>query len=209
MLDVHPPHEGIHGVRDFLLHLLTITVGLLIALGLEATVEAWHHRHERIEAETTIRRELAGNREKLLKMQGETKAEIVMLEKVLAFAEDLRSGKKDDPSALQLGFTAEPLDSAAWSTATTTGAVSYMEYDEVERFATAYKNQQMFEDAVRPALENYEVLETYVSEKEDPRNLKPQDVETAIPDLRRALADLGSMYDAGRGTLALYDEALK
>lgn len=31
MLDVHPPHELVHGIRDFLLHLLTITVGLLIA----------------------------------------------------------------------------------------------------------------------------------------------------------------------------------
>jgi hypothetical protein len=30
MLDVHPPHEKIHGFKDFLLHLLTITIGLLI-----------------------------------------------------------------------------------------------------------------------------------------------------------------------------------
>jgi hypothetical protein len=35
MLDVHPPHEKMHGFKDFLLHLLTITIGLLIALGLE------------------------------------------------------------------------------------------------------------------------------------------------------------------------------
>ena len=31
MLEVHPPEEKIPGVRDFLLHLFTITVGLLIA----------------------------------------------------------------------------------------------------------------------------------------------------------------------------------
>ena len=37
-LDVHAPHEPIHGVKDFLLHLLTITVGLLIAVGLK---DAW------------------------------------------------------------------------------------------------------------------------------------------------------------------------
>jgi len=34
MLDVHPPEEKIHGFKDFLLHLFTITVGLLIALAL-------------------------------------------------------------------------------------------------------------------------------------------------------------------------------
>ena len=40
MLDVHAPEHGIHGMRDFFVHLLTITAGLLIALALEAGVEA-------------------------------------------------------------------------------------------------------------------------------------------------------------------------
>ena len=35
MLDVHPTHTW----RDFFLHLATITIGLLIAVGLEQTVE--------------------------------------------------------------------------------------------------------------------------------------------------------------------------
>ena len=56
MLDVHAPEHGIHGVRDFFVHLLTISVGLLIAVGLEASVEALHHRSERKEAEATLRR---------------------------------------------------------------------------------------------------------------------------------------------------------
>jgi hypothetical protein len=34
MLDVHEPEHPIHGVPDFLLHLCTIAVGLLIAFGL-------------------------------------------------------------------------------------------------------------------------------------------------------------------------------
>jgi hypothetical protein len=55
MLDVHPPERGIHGIRDFFIHLMTITVGLLIALGLENAVEAVHHRHQRKEAEVTLR----------------------------------------------------------------------------------------------------------------------------------------------------------
>jgi hypothetical protein len=47
MLDVHPPHESAHTWRDFLIHIATICVGLLIAIGLEQAVEALHHRHER------------------------------------------------------------------------------------------------------------------------------------------------------------------
>lgn len=46
MLDVHPPHVSPLTWRDFLLHIATITVGLLIAIGLEQTVEYFHHRQQ-------------------------------------------------------------------------------------------------------------------------------------------------------------------
>jgi hypothetical protein len=44
MLDVHPPHEAAHSWRDFFIHIATSVVGLLIAIGLEQTVEHFHHR---------------------------------------------------------------------------------------------------------------------------------------------------------------------
>lgn len=37
-MEVHPPHKPIHSVKEFMVHLLAITIGLLIALGLEASV---------------------------------------------------------------------------------------------------------------------------------------------------------------------------
>lgn len=47
MLDVHPPHHAVSGWRDFFVHIATIAVGLLIAVGIEQTVEAIHHHHQR------------------------------------------------------------------------------------------------------------------------------------------------------------------
>ncbi len=47
MLDVHPPHSPTHTWKDFFIHIATIVVGLLIAVGLEQTVEAVHHHHQR------------------------------------------------------------------------------------------------------------------------------------------------------------------
>ena len=47
MLDVHPPPAATHSWKDFFIHIATICVGLLIAIGLEQAVEAIHHRHER------------------------------------------------------------------------------------------------------------------------------------------------------------------
>jgi hypothetical protein len=47
MLDVHPPHHAANNWRDFFIHIAAIVVGLLIAVGLEQTVEAVHQRHQR------------------------------------------------------------------------------------------------------------------------------------------------------------------
>jgi len=62
MLDVHPPHTPTHTWRDFLLHIATIVVGLIIAVALEQAVEALHHRNERVALEADLRAEAVNNR---------------------------------------------------------------------------------------------------------------------------------------------------
>jgi hypothetical protein len=49
MLEVHPPHQTVHTWKDFFIHLATISIGLLIAIGLEQSVEYFHHRHQAAE----------------------------------------------------------------------------------------------------------------------------------------------------------------
>jgi hypothetical protein len=46
MFDVHAPHEPIHSWKGFVIHIATITIGLLIAISLEQLVEYFHHRHQ-------------------------------------------------------------------------------------------------------------------------------------------------------------------
>jgi hypothetical protein len=61
MIEVHPPHGPVQTWRDFLLHLATITIGLLIALGLEGCVEWMHHRHLVHQAEASLKTEIENN----------------------------------------------------------------------------------------------------------------------------------------------------
>lgn len=61
MLDVHPPEHAAHTWRDFLIHIATIIVGLLIAIGLEQTVELLHRRHQRHQVEDQLRAETLAN----------------------------------------------------------------------------------------------------------------------------------------------------
>jgi hypothetical protein len=65
MLDVHPPHSPTHTWKDFFIHVGTIVIGLLIAVGLEQTVEVIHHRHSAADARASIQEETSDNLEVL------------------------------------------------------------------------------------------------------------------------------------------------
>ncbi len=61
MLDVHPPHHPAHTWPDFFIHIATICVGLLIAIGLEQAVEWLHHRHQAEQIVAALQRESDAN----------------------------------------------------------------------------------------------------------------------------------------------------
>jgi hypothetical protein len=61
MIDIHAPHESTHSWRDILIHLAIVIVGILIAIGLEQTVEFLHHRQERQALIEGFHRECADN----------------------------------------------------------------------------------------------------------------------------------------------------
>ena len=65
MLDVHPPHESVHTWKSFFIHIAIISIGLLIALCLEKTVEFFHHRHQAREGMELLLREVNENRKAL------------------------------------------------------------------------------------------------------------------------------------------------
>ena len=50
MIDIHPAHHAATTWRDFFIHIATIVLGLIIAVGLEQTVEYFHHRQQLAEA---------------------------------------------------------------------------------------------------------------------------------------------------------------
>jgi hypothetical protein len=73
MIDIHPPqHAAITG-RDFFVHLGIVVLGILIAIGLEQTVEFFHHRHQVAELGQQMRVEAQNNlpliRESITRLQ--------------------------------------------------------------------------------------------------------------------------------------------
>jgi hypothetical protein len=62
MLEVHAPHAVVHTWKDFFIHIVTIVVGLLIAVGLEQSIVYVHKRHQLAEARESLRAEHLENR---------------------------------------------------------------------------------------------------------------------------------------------------
>jgi hypothetical protein len=205
LLDVHAPDHRIGGKRDFFIHLFTITIGLLIALALENAAEALHHRHERMEAEESIREELSNNREKLRKGAAVLKKETENIAHALVLLQQAQQSKQLT-GQIDLEFRDETLDDGAWRTATGTGVLAYMSYAEVERFADAYKEQGLLEEAQHKAIEDYLELTPILLSKKD---LSPQDAAAALPIAQRAIGHLSGVLAFGQGTMNAYNDALQ
>jgi len=132
VLDVHVPEGGMHGIKDFLLHIFTITVGLFIALMLEGCVEKIHQHHLRDEAESNIRQEIRQNENELQTTLDTAVQEKKNLVSILNFLDARSQGKPYDVTSLSLKYTFGTPSDANWHTATATGALSFVEYDRVE-----------------------------------------------------------------------------
>jgi len=207
MLDVHVPQHGVHEIRDFFIHLLTITVGLFIALTLEAGVEALHHRHERKEAEAMIRQEIVDNREQIQKNVVGIKAEVAGMSKVLEALDTISKGQPGAIDDKDLAFSEGPIHDSAWRTASSTGVLRYMDYAEVEQFSNAHKEQDQLEAMEQQTLDDYLKLEAVLIPHG--ANVSPEKAKEALPHAQNALAHLRGMYSLVLGTLGSYEEALK
>jgi len=161
MLDVHPPHEKMHGFGDFLLHLLTITVGLLIAVGIEGCVEWRHHAHLAREARETMHAEIEQNAKRLdaalVKIHEERAAMQRNIDTVTKIQRDDRNPANQN-SSLSATYDITGLEDTAWLTAQATGALAYMPYAEAERFSTVYKTQAEFERQQRKIEEDSSIF---------------------------------------------------
>ncbi|HEY4011310.1 MAG TPA: hypothetical protein VGM11_14240 [Acidobacteriaceae bacterium] len=209
MIDVHAPEHRISGRRDFFVHLFTITIGLLIALGLENAAEAWHHRHQRNEAEATVREELRHNRQHLKETDFVLTKEIDSLTAAMAFLQARSAGKPASIAGISLGYTMPHLENASWRTANAIGVVQYMPYDLVQRLAEAYDDQDLLVQMQMDTLKSYVRLNSYVAANTDPSSLGEDQVRSAMVDVRNTMVQLGAMRDVRRDLITSYDAALK
>ena len=141
MLDVHPPHGEMHGVRDFLLHLFTITVGLLIALGLEGAVERQHQHHLVHEAESGMRREITENAQRIASLRKQVADQQKQLDGDLDVLKQAKAHPGAKHELVTFTFRMQSFDDLTWKTAQTTGALALMPYGDATAYSGIYTTQ--------------------------------------------------------------------
>ena len=156
MLDVHPPHEAAHTWKDFFLHIATIVIGLLIAVGLEQTVEAVHRHRER----TELRHALHEESRKILNDCNVTRTVLTGRDSGISFRmEELRailwkSHPANSKEPASGPYILERPDVPIWRTARTSGLAPLLTPEEIG----AYSEVEMVAAKVETAYDRMVVL---------------------------------------------------
>ena len=156
-MDVHAPHHPIGGWKDFFVHLLTITVGLLIAVGIEGCVEL-NREHKLVrEARETMREEIQHNsnemKDAVVKLDQQTAVMKKNIETLTRIQENPKDKAAQD-AQINADFSIIGLRETEWKTAQTTGALSFMPYAEAQRYSDVYGTQNDFPDQEDKILED-------------------------------------------------------
>jgi len=192
MLDVHPPHERVHGWRDFMVHLSTITIGLLIALALEGVVEWIHHRNEVSETREALHRELDNNRNRFTSDVGFSRKEAAMLANDLLVLEYVRdhpgSAPGTLPGVLVMNSSYMRMDDVAWKTAQATSVTPLMPQEEVRRAAELYSFFDRIDKAHEDEADAMAEAVSLISEDPNPLHLRPAQIEKELDSIRAVFA---------------------
>ncbi len=191
-MDIEPPHHPIESKRDFFIHLFTITCGLLIALSLESFVEWGHHRGLVREARENIRREIEDNKKLTIEDIENVKQDEASFEHNLEEERALRDSPKIGHHSVSSNISWSSTSDAAWRTARDTGALAYMPYAEVQRYALLYLQQDVTNtQAVQMFRQQIEATAPLLMEKDE--KLSAIESDRLIHDTATVTIDLKAL----------------
>jgi hypothetical protein len=144
MLDVHPPEHTPHSWRDFFIHIATIVVGLLIAVGLEQGVEAIHHHHQVKHTRELLAEEMDHNRRIAKQAVYVLKMHEAYLFADLPVIERIRTHQLAPTDILVLWHPHPVFEDSAWNAMHGTDASALISYEELRDYGTVYTMQHEY-----------------------------------------------------------------
>jgi hypothetical protein len=191
MLDVHPPHASVHTWRDFFIHIATIVVGLLIAIGLEQGVERLHERHEARDTREALQREYDDNYGRIgheIRFWRRGTAALQNNLLVLRYLQQHPETPEEKlPGTLYWGLSNMVFAHAAWDTAQQTGIVKLLPQNDVTTRAFYYLELQRVEDSSTTAWLAVNDAEAFSLADPDPAHLAAPQLAEVITLTEKAL----------------------
>jgi hypothetical protein len=208
-MEVHTPHHAPLSWREFFLQLVMITIGLFIALTLQAGVESLHHRHLVNEARDNLRREMEINHKRYAENVQNLEKHRRQLAQNIEALRDLRNGKAIAKDALAWGWDWNGFIDASWKTARDTGAVSYMSFDLINAYSQVYSQQDyvnnqaltMFTEAAKSA--------AFLKIAKDPSALSPSDIQSMLISLAESDIKISTLQNLITPLDAMYTGAIQ
>jgi hypothetical protein len=196
MHEIHPAHSTASW-KDILLHIGIITIGLLMALGIDQTVEHFHHRHQLAEARRQIK-----NEHELNKFQYRQNHEFLKRQ-IKLYQDDLLvvSWLKVHPHAPRESWPAKFVvfdylniyDSDAWSNFKQSPLLDMMPYAEQRRWLSEYLRLSIINASFYQLIDEGNKISALSYEQPDLTKMTPAQLDALSQQITLALVSYKSI----------------
>jgi hypothetical protein len=147
-MDIHAPEKPIHSLTDFGIHIAVVTVGILIALGLEGLRESIYEHHLVRETRENVQQEMSNDYDHATL---ESKRIVPYRDQLKQLVDAMPEFEQQHPgaAAAQLDRIRNPgyiFSANAWIAALSTGVLAHMPPQEVEAYAYAAEGIRNYTD---------------------------------------------------------------
>ena len=205
-MDIHAPEGPTNSFKDFAIHIVIVTIGILIALGLEGIRETiYEHRVVR-DARENFHAELQANRSNLDKELQNDKKTLAQLNQIVV---DLPQLRRNPAQLVERVADIKPsgyfFSSSRWESALSTGALGHMSVGEVNRYAEVNFLVHTYTSLESHANYDWVQLEAFFSAR---ANFTPIQVDTGVEKLFLYRAEVQGLDQVANEFSGSIDRAL-
>ncbi len=161
-MEIHAPTGPTHSFKDFAIHILIVTIGILIALGLEGLRETWREHKAISEAGASFDQELRRDEQQLDIEVAHVRKASADLDRVIS---DLPELSKTPAILTGRVMGIEPgfyfFRTTAWESAVASGILSHMSERDLNRFDEGYLGIKHYQDAQKGTIAQWLAVRAY------------------------------------------------
>ena len=202
------PHRPF-ALREGLIQIALITVGVLIALSFDGIV-AWRQNRALVrDARANLASEIRDNRDELQKSLQQMDQFADNLLHAADVADKMSKSAPVDANKVEVAAGWAELRDASRDTADVTGAFGLMPYEEVKRYATVYQRQEQWLARQNDTVQNVTRVLAMVHVFAEPKNATAREFDDLKRDIWLSLGSLSAQQQWGEALLREYDRVLQ